>query len=148
MVPTVNHWLGQPEVIARFKIALEASWNDACPLPHMLFVGPPGVGKTELSHVAAREMGVRIHERIAQTLTSSGAVNALLLSAEDKEIVFLDEIHELDPQLQTVLYRAMEDRQVYGRRSRPCLPSTKPNLYLFPHRSARDSARSSSFGGS
>ena len=115
MIPTVNHFIGQPEVIARFKVALEAAWNDAQPLPHMLFVGPPGVGKTELAHVAARELAVGIHERIAQTLTSSGAVNALLLSAADKEVVFLDEIHELDVQLQTILYRAMEDRQVFVR---------------------------------
>lgn len=113
MVPTINHWLGQPEVLARFKIALEAAWNDAKPLPHMLFVGPPGVGKTELAHLAAREMGVRIHERLAQTLMSPGAVNSLLLDTEDKEIVFIDEVHELLPLFQTTLYRAMEDRQVF-----------------------------------
>lgn len=115
MVPTINHWLGQPDVIARFKIALEAAWNDARPLPHMLFVGPPGVGKTELSHLAAREMGVRIHERLAQTLMSPGAVNSLLLDAQDKELVFIDEVHELLPLFQTTLYRAMEDRQVFVR---------------------------------
>jgi len=115
MVPTINHFIGQQDVIARFKVALEAAWNDASRLPHMLFVGGPGLGKTELSHLAAREMGVAIHERIAQTLQTAGAVNALLLSAEDKEIVFVDEIHELEPHLQTTLYRAMEDRQVFVR---------------------------------
>lgn len=113
MIPTVNHFIGQADVIARFKVALEAAWNDTSRLPHMLFVGGPGLGKTELAHLAAREMGVQIHERLAQTLTSTGAVNALLLSAEDKEIVFIDEIHELEPHLQTTLYRAMEDRQVF-----------------------------------
>lgn len=115
MVPTINHWLGQPEVIARFKIALEAAWNDAKPLPHMVLVGPPGTGKTELAHLAAREMGVNIHERLAQTLMSPGAVNALLLEAQDKELVFIDEVHELQPLFQTTLYRAMEDRQVFVR---------------------------------
>jgi Holliday junction DNA helicase RuvB len=115
MIPTINHFIGQQHVIARFKVALEAAWNDASRLPHMLFVGGPGLGKTEISKLAAREMGVQIHERLAQTLTSAGAVNALLLSAEDKEIVFVDEIHELEPHLQTTLYRAMEDRQVFVR---------------------------------
>lgn len=115
MVPTINHWLGQPDVIARFKVALEASWNDTSRLPHMLLVGPPGVGKTEIAHLAAREMGVEIHERIAQTITSPGMLNALLLAAEDKDIVFIDEIHELQTYIQTTLYRAMENGQVFVR---------------------------------
>lgn len=113
MIPTIDHFIGQQDVIARFRVALEAAWQDGTRLPHMLFVGPPGVGKTELAHVAAREMGVTLHERIAQTLMSPGAVNALLLGAEDKEIVFLDEIHELFPHVQTTLYRAMEDGQIF-----------------------------------
>lgn len=112
---TIDHWIGQPEVIARFRVALEAAWNDGSRLPHMLFVGPPGVGKTELSHLAAREMGVTLHERLAQTLVTPGAVNALLLGANDKEIIFIDEVHELAPPIQTALYRAMEDRQVFVR---------------------------------
>jgi holliday junction DNA helicase RuvB len=108
-VPTINHWIGQNSLIARFRVALEASWQDAQRLPHILLVGSGGLGKTELAHLAAREMAVNIHERLAQTLTSPGAVNGLLLAAEDKEIVFIDEIHELQPICQTTLYRAMED---------------------------------------
>lgn len=112
MVPTVNHWVGQHEAIQRFRVALEASWNDGTRLPHMLFVGGPGLGKTELAHVAAREMGVTLHERIAQVVSSRGAMNGLLLQAADKDIVFLDEIHELPPHVQTILYRAMEGSQL------------------------------------
>ena len=114
-VPTIDHWVGQRDVIARFRVALEAAWNDGCRLPHMLLVGGPGLGKTELAHVAAREVGVQIHERLGQTLVSAGTLNALLLGAEEKEIIFIDEIHELHPKLQTTLYRAMEDRQVFVR---------------------------------
>jgi Holliday junction DNA helicase RuvB len=112
MVPTINHWVGQQEAIRRFRVALEAAWNDGSRLPHMLFVGGPGLGKTELANLAAREMGVTMHERLAQVVSNMGAMNGLLLQAGDKEIVFLDEIHELPPNVQTVLYRAMEGSQI------------------------------------
>lgn len=127
MVPTIDHWVGQSDAIARFKVALEAAWNDGTRLPHILLVGPPGVGKTELAAVAAREMGVTIHERLAQTLTSTGSLNALLLEAGDKEIVFLDEVHELQPHCQTTLYRAMEGGHVFvqGRAEKTYAMPTK-----------------------
>lgn len=113
MVPTINHFIGQDAIIARFRVALEAAWQDGKRLPHMVFVGQSGCGKTELAHCAARELCVTLHERIAQTLLTPGAVNALLLGANDKEIVFIDEIHELPPICQTTLYRAMENQVVF-----------------------------------
>lgn len=109
---TIDHWIGQEQVTRRFRVALEAAWNDATRLPHMLFTGPPGLGKTELAHLAAREMGVEIHERLAQVVNNIGAMNGLLLQAKAKEIVFLDEIHELPANVQTLLYRAMEGQQI------------------------------------
>ena len=112
MIPTINHWIGQDDAIRRFKIALEASWNDGTKLPHMLFVGCPGTGKTLLANLAAKEMGVQLHERIAQVVNSMTALNGLLLGAKDKDIVFLDEVHELLPSVQTLLYRAMEGQQI------------------------------------
>ncbi len=112
MVPTIDHWTGQSETIRRFKVALEAAWNDSTVLPHMLFVGGPGLGKTLLAHLAGKEMGVAVHERLAQVVGTMGAMNGLLLQAGEKEIVFLDEIHELPPPVQTVLYRAMEGQQI------------------------------------
>lgn len=112
MVPTINHWIGQDDAIRRFKIALEASWNDGTKLPHMLFIGCPGTGKTLLANLAAKEMGVQLHERIAQVVNSMGALNGLLVRANDKDIVFLDEIHELLPSVQTLLYRAMEGQRI------------------------------------
>ena len=119
MVPTINHWTGQHEAIKRFRVALEAAWNDGSRLPHMLFVGAPGLGKTELAHLAAREMGVTMHERLAQVVNTMGTMNGLLLQVADKEIIFLDEIHELPAPVQTLLYRAMEGGMIslQGRES-------------------------------
>jgi len=115
LIPTINHWIGQEQAIRRFKVALEASWNDGTRLPHMLFCGSPGTGKTPLAHLAAKEMGVELHERIAQAMNLPGALNGLLLQAKDTEIIFLDEIHELIPPAQTLLYRAMEGGQISVR---------------------------------
>ena len=115
MVPTIDHFLGQDSVIKRFKVALEAAWADCERLPHMLLVGPPGVGKTELAHVAAREMGVTLHERLSQVLCCLGSLNGLLLRAQDKDVVFLDELHELPPAMQTALYQCMERQQLSVR---------------------------------
>lgn len=112
MVPTINHVIGQQDAVARFKVALEAAWNDATRLPHMLFTGGPGLGKTMFAEIAAREMAVTCHERLAQTVNAFNLMNGLMLQAGDKEIVFLDEIHELIPAVQTVLYRAMEGQQI------------------------------------
>jgi holliday junction DNA helicase RuvB len=110
--PTIDHFIGQHGVVARFRVALEAAWNDATRLPHMLLVGPPGVGKTLLAHLAGREIGVTVHERLAQVVDSPGTLNGLLIGADAKEIVFLDEVHELDPDVQTLLYRAMEGQRI------------------------------------
>ena len=111
--PTIDHFIGQHQVVARFKVALEAAWNDGTRLPHMLMVGPPGVGKTLLAHLAGREMGVAVHDRLAQTIHMPGSLNGLLLQAADKEIVFIDEIHELAPEAQTLLYRALEEGEIF-----------------------------------
>ena len=112
MIPTINHWIGQEQAIRRFKVALEASWNDGKKLDHMVFCGCPGTGKTLLANLAAKEMGVQLHERIAQVVNSMTALNGLLLGAKNKDIVFLDEIHELLPSVQTLLYRAMEGQRI------------------------------------
>ena len=112
MIPTITHWIGQEQAIRRFQIALEASWNDATKLPHMLFTGGPGLGKTMLAQLAAKELGVQLHERVAQVVNTMGSLNGLLLQANDKDIVFLDEIHELLPLMQVLLYRAVEGRQI------------------------------------
>ena len=111
--PTIYHFIGQRKAVARLRVALEAAWNDGTRLPHTLMVGPPGVGKTTIAQLAAKELGVTLHERIGQVLFSPAALNGLLMEAGDKDVVFIDEIHGLHSAGQTLLYRAMEDQQVF-----------------------------------
>lgn len=110
---TIDHFIGQQDVVRRIRVALEAAWNDGTRLPHMLMVGPPGVGKTTVAQIIAKEMGVTLHEMIGQAVACSDALNGLLMDAKDKDVVFLDEAHELHPRGQTALYRAMEDRVLF-----------------------------------
>lgn len=120
----VEHFVGQKQVIERCKIALEAAWNKGTKLPHMLMQGGAGLGKTELSHILACEMGCELHEQLAQNIRDPKDLHAFLLSPTDREVVLLDEIHELPPIAQTTLYRAMENQQIFldckkGQKSRP-----------------------------
>jgi len=112
-IPTLDHFGGQPQVVERLKIALEAAWADGIPLPHILMTGPPGVGKTTVAHLAAKEMAVNIYESIGQAIFYRSALNALLLQAEDKSIVLLDECHGVDSEQQVLLYKALEERKVF-----------------------------------
>lgn len=116
--PTIDHFIGQKYAIRMLRVALEAAWNDAKPLPHILLTGPPGLGKTTMAQILAREVGATLHERLAQVVNTPQLINGLLIQAEDRDVVFLDEIHELLPETQTLLYRAMEDRQVSITRHR------------------------------
>lgn len=120
----IEHFVGQRQVVERCKIALEAAWNQGSKLPHLLMQGGPGLGKTELSHILANEMGCELHEQLAQNICKPSDLHAFLLTPKDKEVVLLDEIHELPPIAQTTLYRAMENQQIFlesrkGKQSRP-----------------------------
>ena len=120
----IEHFIGQKSVVQRSRIALESAWNQGTKLPHMLMQGGPGLGKTELSHILAREMGCELHEQLAQNIKDPKDLHAFLLSPKDREVVLLDEIHELPPIAQTTLYRAMENQQIFleskrGKKSRP-----------------------------
>ena len=120
----IEHFIGQKSVVKRSKIALESAWNQGTKLPHILMAGGPGLGKTELSHILAREMGCELHEQLAQNIKDPKDLHAFLLTPKDREVVLLDEIHELPPIAQTTLYRAMENQQIFldckrGKKSRP-----------------------------
>jgi len=112
--PTVlEHFVGQDSVVQRVKVALEASWRDGTRLPHLLFTGQAGMGKTGLANVIAKETGSRIIEQLAQNLSNPNAVQGFLLEADDRDVLFIDEIHELMPQAQVLLYRALEERRLF-----------------------------------
>ncbi|MEI8194603.1 MAG: AAA family ATPase [Phycisphaerae bacterium] len=115
----LEEFIGQRQAIDNVRVALEACWNDGTAFPHTLMVGPPGLGKTQLAHVIAAEMGSPRLEALSQTLESPSDLNALLLRAGDREVVFLDECDELAATpFQTLLYRAMEERKLFlGRQA-------------------------------
>ncbi len=109
----LEHFIGQRGVVDRIRVALEASWNDGTPLPHMLFVGPSGVGKTQLAQIIAKEVGTALKEQLAQNLQWPSSLQGFLVEADDRDVLFIDEIHELIPQTQTTLYRALEEKKLF-----------------------------------
>jgi Holliday junction DNA helicase RuvB len=120
----IEQFCGQSRVVERCKVALSAAWNLGTPLPHTILQSGAGLGKTELAHILAKEMGSELHEQLAQNLKDPKDLHAFLLTPNDREVVLIDEIHELPPLVQTTLYRAMENQQIFleshqGKKSRP-----------------------------
>jgi Holliday junction DNA helicase RuvB len=112
--PTLNHVIGQKQVVDRLKVALDASFADDQPFPHTLFLGPPGLGKTSLSKLVAKELAAEFWEALGQTLATPSVLSGFLLRpTTDKAVLFLDEAHLLPVACQTALYRAMEEGVVF-----------------------------------
>jgi Holliday junction DNA helicase RuvB len=100
---------GQRRVIANLRTSLEAARQRGEPLDHCLFCGPPGLGKTTLAHVLARELGVELRASSGPALEKAGDLAGLLTNLRDGDILFIDEIHRLRPIVEEYLYPAMED---------------------------------------
>jgi len=120
----IEHFIGQKSIVQRVRIALNSAWNQGTKLPHMLMQESPGLGKTELSHILAKEMGCELHEQLAQNIKDPKDLHAFLLTPKNREVILFDEIHELPAIAQTTLYRAMENQQIFleckrGKKSRP-----------------------------
>jgi Holliday junction DNA helicase RuvB len=105
----LEEFVGQVQVKDGLKIAIEAAQKRGEPLDHILFSGPPGLGKTTLAHIIAREMGADIRVTTGPVLEKPGDIAALLTPLKRGDILFIDEIHRINPVVEEVLYPAMED---------------------------------------
>jgi Holliday junction DNA helicase RuvB len=101
--------IGQERVVENLNILVDAARRRKEPLDHVLFHGPPGIGKTTLSHVMAKEMGVNIRVTAGPSIERSGDLAAILTHLREGDILFIDEIHRLGKAVEEVLYPAMED---------------------------------------
>ena len=110
---SISHLIGQKSVKDQVCVALDAAQQDARRFDHALMVGPPGCGKTSISHVISEEMATPFIEVLGQSVSSLADLNALLLSAkEDGTIIFIDEAAELDKSLQIALYLALDQKKI------------------------------------
>jgi Holliday junction DNA helicase RuvB len=109
---SLNHIVGQRSVLDQVTVALDAAQMDAKKFDHGLLVGPPGLGKTMVAKVVACEMASDFHEVLGQSLKTPSDLNAVLLEAKEKSIVFVDEAHEMKSEYQTALYLALDKRKV------------------------------------
>lgn len=118
---SLKHLIGQHGVVEQVKVALAASLADSKRFDSALLVGPPGVGKSAVARIVGEEMACGFCEVIGQSLTCAADLNALLLAAEPKAVVHIDEAHELQKPLQVFLYLALDRGEIciQGSRSKP-----------------------------
>jgi Holliday junction DNA helicase RuvB len=109
---TLDDFTGQAEARANLKIFIEAAKNRGEALDHVLFVGPPGLGKTTLAQIMAKELGVNFRSTSGPVIAKAGDLAALLTNLEERDVLFIDEIHRLNPAVEEILYPAMEDFQL------------------------------------
>ena len=107
---TLDEFVGQKAARENLRVFIEAARNRGDALDHVLFFGPPGLGKTTLAQIVAREMGVGFRATSGPVIAKSGDLAALLTNLEDGDVLFIDEIHRLAPAVEEILYPAMEDR--------------------------------------
>jgi len=107
--PSLNEFTGQDDIKESLSIAIEAAKHRGDALDHCLFAGPPGLGKTTLSSIIAKEMGVNIHITSGPVLEKASDLAGLLTSLQENDILFIDEIHRLNRVVEEYLYPAMED---------------------------------------
>jgi Holliday junction DNA helicase RuvB len=109
---TLGEFIGQPKVCSNLKVFIDAARGRREALDHVLFAGPPGLGKTTLAQIVARELGVNFRATSGPVIAKAGDLAALLTNLEDRDVLFIDEIHRLNPAVEEILYPAMEDFQL------------------------------------
>ncbi|HET9594887.1 MAG TPA: Holliday junction branch migration DNA helicase RuvB [Anaeromyxobacteraceae bacterium] len=106
---TFDEYVGQEKLVANFKVYARAARERGEALDHVLLSGPPGLGKTSLAHILARELAVNLHVTSGPALVKKGDLAGLLTALAPRDILFIDEIHRLAPAVEEALYPAMED---------------------------------------
>src|SRR5882672_6838933 len=105
-------FIGQKQARENLSVFIEAAKARGEPLDHVLFSGPPGLGKTTLAQIVARELGVGFRATSGPVIVRAGDLAALLTNLEPRDVLFIDEIHRLNPAVEEILYPAMEDFQL------------------------------------
>src|SRR5438309_4103236 len=108
----LSEFIGQEQARANLGVFIEAARARGEALDHVLLVGPPGLGKTTLAQIVARELGVNFRSTSGPVIAKAGDLAALLTNLEERDVLFIDEIHRLSPAVEEVLYPAMEDFQL------------------------------------
>jgi holliday junction DNA helicase RuvB len=109
---SLAEFIGQEQARANLSIFIKAARDRGEPLDHVLFAGPPGLGKTTLAQIMARELGVGFRATSGPVVAKAGDLAALLTNLEDRDVLFIDEIHRLSPTVEEILYPALEDYQL------------------------------------
>jgi len=108
----LDEYIGQQKIRGQLEIFIEAARRRSEPLDHVLLFGPPGLGKTTLAHIIAREMGVSLRHTSGPVLERAGDLAAMLTNLQPNDVLFIDEIHRLSPVVEEILYPALEDFQI------------------------------------
>ena len=134
-------FIGQPKVKENLAVAIEAAKSRGEALDHVLLYGPPGLGKTTLATIIANELAVPFQQTSGPTLQIKGDLTAILTNVRDKQVLFIDEVHRLQPALEEILYSALATTCARCRVSRPPRRSTRSSIVCSLWASGRSSRR-------